>query len=226
MKKFINSLSLCLTNSSKKEYPDKHRELYTWVFDKIMDSVEATSICYNEQMQLKGISHTPEIQQLLTLMENLLLIEFNISQHPISGKDPQIWQKMEILCQKYLENKVLIPIWKMTILDSTNKLIDDMSNFTLEELKELCNDDIYPFKGFTMKTEYFLQVLYNAHCSKEDPKYAKIFETSIYKDCFSNWFLLLRLIRIPFNKEPSANSIDATILLTYIESNVSINDSS
>ena len=173
------------------------------IFDNLIASIVKLNSYIHEAKDSKGI---------VNIIKTLLEKAFMICLDPISSKDPDIWTKMNECCKKFINESFTVEIWMDTIKESTEKLANDIWKIPKEEMEIFNDSAILPFKDLSMRTEYVLQVLFDAFTHKSDTKYAKVFKTTIYENTFENWLMLLKLIKV------SAETTNKDILLKYIQS--------
>eukprot|EP00826_Nyctotherus_ovalis_P030849 TRINITY_DN24637_c0_g2_i1.p1 TRINITY_DN24637_c0_g2~~TRINITY_DN24637_c0_g2_i1.p1 ORF type:complete len:189 (+),score=41.94 TRINITY_DN24637_c0_g2_i1:506-1072(+) len=111
---------------------------------------------------------------------------------------------MEALCERFASSKStkesLTHIWQTTVVNLTDEFIEALVNISDEESEILKDPLIIPFEGLSMKYEYVLQVLVNAFASRNDPRYERLMQTSLYTS-FDIWFKLLLLFEVPIEPE-------------------------
>eukprot|EP00826_Nyctotherus_ovalis_P050766 TRINITY_DN6263_c0_g3_i3.p1 TRINITY_DN6263_c0_g3~~TRINITY_DN6263_c0_g3_i3.p1 ORF type:complete len:160 (-),score=44.46 TRINITY_DN6263_c0_g3_i3:471-950(-) len=141
------------------------------------------------------------------IVDILMKTEFYICLNPIVANNVRVWEKMEALCEKLVNNQAtkdgLVHIWQVAVVKCTIDLNTALIGINEEQFEVFKDFQVLPFEGLPMRKEYMLQVLFNAFANKHDPKYAKVVKSYLYADFFENWFKLLQLVKISLTLENS-----------------------
>jgi len=213
---FLNS---CNTTNNSCQYI----ELCQDIFDLLLSSIRKINVYYNEEEKSHEGAYAPESTLFEKIMEILVQTEFKICLNPVAARNAKVWERIELLCKELINNKIakngLVHIWKVFILSMTDNLSDALANISLEEFEVFKDPLIIPFEGLSMKSEYRLQVLFNAFGDKCDAKYEKVVQSNLYVNHFETWFKLLQVLKIsiePNNIEILCEYIKGIHLIKYI----------